>query len=186
MAYGPRFEDALRFMHEKHRTQVRKGSGAPYVTHLLAVAACVGEHLGSEDQVIAALLHDVIEDQGVTVDGLAARFGPSVAAMVDALTDATVIPKPPWRPRKEAYLARLRDEPHAVKLIAVSDKLHNARSIRRDHRVMGAAVWSRFTVEAPETLWFYRAVADALAHGWSHPLLDELYEEVAALESLAR
>ncbi len=186
MAYSTRLEDAFAFAADLHREQVRKGGGAPYVTHLMAVAACVGEHLGTEDQVIAALLHDAIEDQGVTADAIAARFGPEVARIVEACTDAFTTPKPPWRGRKERYIARLRGEDAAVKLVAASDKLHNARSIRREHRVEGAAVWRRFTAPADETLWFYRAVAEALAEGWRHPLVDELFEEVAALEGLSR
>ena len=186
MAYSARVEEAFAFAAERHRGQVRKGNGAPYVTHLMAVAACVGEHLGTEDQVIAALLHDAIEDQGVSADELSARFGDEVARIVVACTDAFTTPKPPWRARKEAYLAHLRDADAGVKLVAVSDKLHNARSVRRDHRVVGAAVWARFSAPVDASLWFYRAVADALARGWSHPLVDELYEEVSALEGLAR
>ncbi len=185
MAYSARVEEAFAFASGLHRAQVRKGNGAPYVTHLMAVAACVGEHRGTEEQLIAALLHDAIEDQGVSADALAARFGDEVARIVVACTDAFTTPKPPWRARKERYIAHLRDADAGVKLVAVSDKLHNARSIRRDHRVVGGAVWSRFSAPVAETLWFYRAVADALAHGWSHPLVDELYEEVGALEGLA-
>lgn len=186
MGYTPRIEEAFAFAAELHRAQTRKGSGAPYLTHLMAVAACVGEHLGDEDQVIAALLHDAIEDQGVTADELARRFGPEVARIVVACTDAFERPKPPWRARKERYIAALRDEDATVKLVAVSDKLHNARSIERDHRVIGAEVWARFTAPVDETLWFYRAVTDALAHGWPHPLVDELYDVVASLEGLSR
>lgn len=185
MAYGPRIEEAFSFVAERHRAQVRKGNGAPYITHLMAVAACVGEHLGDEDQVIAALLHDAIEDQGVTADEISSRFGAEVARIVIACTDAFERPKAPWRARKERYIAHLRDEDPAVKLVAVSDKLHNARSIRREHRVVGDAVWSRFSVPARDTVWFYRAVADALSHTWEHPLVDELYEEVEALEQIA-
>ncbi len=185
MAYGPRIEEAFLFVAERHRAQTRKGSGAPYLTHLMAVAACVGEHLGSEDQVIAGLLHDTIEDQGVSADEIASRFGPEVARIVVACTDAFERPKPPWRARKEKYIAHLRDADPSVKLVAVSDKLHNARSIRRDHRVVGDAVWSRFSVPAAETVWYYRAVTAALAHGWLHPLVDELADEVETLALLA-
>ncbi len=186
MGYGPRIEAAFAYAAELHRAQTRKGNGAPYLTHLMAVAACVGEHLGGEDQVIAALLHDAIEDQGVSADELARRFGPEVARIVVACTDAFERTKPPWRARKERYIATLRDEDAAVKLVAVSDKIHNARSIERGHRVIGARVWARFSAPAGDTLWFYRAVADALAHGWAHPLVDELYDVVGALERLSR
>ena len=182
MHYSPRLEEAFAFVADRHRHQTRKGSGVPYVTHLMAVAACVGEHHGTEDQVIAALLHDVIEDQGVTRDEVAARFGETVARIVDACTDATERPKPPWKPRKERYIAHLRAEPPLVKLVSVSDKLHNARSILRDLRAVGDAVWSRFTATPEQTLWYYRAVTDALADGWSHPLVEELRATVDEIE----
>lgn len=186
MAYTARLNAAFEFAADRHREQVRKASGVPYLTHLMAVAACVGEHLGSEDQVIAALLHDVIEDQGVSRAELEQRFGGAVADLVVACTDAFETPKPAWRLRKERYLVQLRDHGADVKLVSVSDKLHNARSIQRDYRVLGSAVWRHFSVPPAETLWYYRAATDALAHGWSHPLVDELSEVVDALEKLPR
>lgn len=186
MAYTDRLVEAFEFAADKHRDQIRKGSGVPYLTHLMSVAACVGDHQGTEDQVIAALLHDVIEDQGVTRDELAARFGEAVASIVAACTDAFTQPKPPWRARKEQYLAHLRAEGALVKLVSVSDKLHNARSILRDFQAVGPAVWTRFSSTPEQTLWYYRAVTEALAEGWPHPLVDELREVVDALERLPR
>ncbi len=186
MAYTARLNAAFEFAADRHREQIRKASGVPYLTHVMAVAACVGEHQGTEDQVIASLLHDVIEDQGVSRAELALRFGETVADLVVACTDAFETPKPPWRARKDRYLAQLREQGADVKLVSVSDKLHNARSIERDFRVLGPAVWRHFSVSPAETLWYYRAVADALAHGWSHPLVDELREVVDALEKLPR
>lgn len=186
MTYSPRLDDAFTWAADLHRKQRRKGSDAPYLTHLMAVAACVGEHGGSEDQVIAALLHDAIEDQGVTHTEIAERFGENVARIVTACTDATERPKPPWRERKERYLIHLRDQPAEVKLVSVSDKLHNARSIQRDLRSVGTDVWKRFSASTDETLWYYRAVTDALRENWPHPLVDELAEVVGYLERTHR
>jgi (p)ppGpp synthase/HD superfamily hydrolase len=186
MSYGPRFEKALVFAAMRHRDQKRKGREVSYVTHLLAAASLVGENHGTEDQVIAALLHDSVEDQGVTRDELVSNFGEEVCRIVMACTDATTRPKPPWRQRKEAHLAHIRVEDSVVKLVVTADKLHNARCILSDLRRQGISVWSIFSAPAEETVWYYRAMYEALAHGWSHPLLDEFCEAVVALEASPR
>lgn len=184
MQLSTRYDDAILFALSAHRTQIRKGSGAPYATHLLSVSALVGEYGGDEEQMIAALLHDVIEDQGVTEQELTARFGERVAHIVVACTDAFELPKPPWQPRKERYLAALRDEPADVKLVSACDKLHNARSIQRDRHLpnVGETVWSRFSVPREKTLWYYRSLIEALSHNWSHPIFIELEAVVADIE----
>src|SRR5947209_2209991 len=125
-----RFEDALVFATQLHAGQRRKGSATPYVAHLLAVAAIVLENEGNEDEAIAALLHDAIEDQGgaPTREMIRERFGNRVVEIVDGCTDAEVIPKPPWRARKEAYIAHLRGATPSVRLVSAADKLHNARA----------------------------------------------------------
>jgi (p)ppGpp synthase/HD superfamily hydrolase len=173
---SPAFDAALLFAVDKHRTQIRKGSGVPYITHLLAVAASVAEFGGDEAQTIAALLHDVIEDQGVGEAEIAERFGPQVARIVVACTDSFTRPKPPWRARKEAYLEGLRHKPADIKLVVACDKLHNARSIARDLRdpAVGDAVWGRFSMPREDSLWYYRAVRDALAEGFEHRVIGEL------------
>lgn len=104
-----RFDNAFHCAHRLHRTQTRKGTTIPYVSHLMAVAALVVEHGGSEDQAIGALLHDAAEDQGgaKTLEDIRGRFGDAVAEIVYDCTDAWTEPKPDWRPRKEAYLGKL-------------------------------------------------------------------------------
>ncbi len=174
--YGPRFESALAFASSQHHGQTRKGSGAPYITHPIAVASIVGQYGGDEDQAIAALLHDVLEDCDVTREQVAARYGERVAMIVDACTDTTETPKPPWRARKEAHIAKARTQPADVKLVMAADKMHNAITILRDQRrpSVGADVWTRFTADKPEVLWYYRAMSDALAEGWDDELAAEL------------
>ena len=181
---SPSFDAALLFAVDKHRAQVRKGSGVPYVTHLLSVAALVAEFGGDETQTIAALLHDVIEDQGVTEAELVERFGPDVARIVVACTDAFERPKPPWRARKEAHLALLRGKPPEVKLVVACDKLHNLLSIARDLRdpSVGEAVWGRFSAPKGDCLWYYRSVQASLAAGWQHRVLGELADVLRTLE----
>jgi GTP pyrophosphokinase len=185
--YSERLDHALAFIAAAFRTHVRKGSGVPYLSHLLAVAALVSEHGGDEEQTIAALCHDYLEDvEGARIEDLVNAFGPRVARLVEALSDSAGHPKPPWQERKQAYLARLAAEPPELKLISAADKLHNAGSILRDHRALGDRVWDRFTANREQTLWYYEAVVQALGTGWTHPLLDDLERVVAELQAVAR
>jgi hypothetical protein len=188
VAYGERFEEALKYAASLHRAQVRKGTNSPYVTHVLAVAAIVGENGGTEDEVIAALLHDAVEDQGgpATREEIRRRFGDTVAGIVDEISDTDAVPKPPWRERKEAYVARVRDTQRSARLVSVADKLHNARSILRDLRREGDAVWRRFTGTKEETPWYYRALVDAFrAAGSLDELVNELDDVVEEIEEIA-
>jgi (p)ppGpp synthase/HD superfamily hydrolase len=155
----------------------------------MAVAALVIEHGGGEDEAIAALLHDTIEDQnhdGTVPREIGARFGPKVLELVEACSDSRGPDKPDWRPRKEAYLAHLRSAPANVRLIAAADKLHNARAILADYRRMGDDLWERFTAGRDEQLWYYRGLVAALRKadygGQSRSLVDQLDEVVTALE----
>lgn len=185
--YSPRLDDAVSFALDAFRTRVRKGTRIPYATHLLQVMVTVAEHGGDEDQCIAAILHDWLEDiEGAQESVLSARYGARVARLVVALSDSTRHPKPPWRARKEQYLVHLRAAPEEVKLISAADKLHNCQCIRRDLASVGPEVWERFSAAREGTLWYYEAAADALADGWPHPLSRRLAEEVAALIEEAR
>ena len=183
---SPRFEDALVFAARLHAAQTRKGSGTPYIAHLLSVAALVLEQGGDEDLAIAALLHDAIEDQGgaATREAIRARFGDRVTAVVDGCTDADTQPKPPWRARKEAYLAHLPAAPPEVRLVSAADKLHNARAILADYRRMGEDLWPRFQGGKAGTLWYYRALVTVYRHAGSTPLVEELDRTVTELERL--
>jgi (p)ppGpp synthase/HD superfamily hydrolase len=182
--YGTRFADAATFACEQHHGQRRKGSGAPYVTHPMAVASLVAEFGGDEDQAIAALLHDVMEDCDVGRDDIAERFGEPVAQMVESCTDAVEQPKPPWRPRKEAHIAHVRTLPAGHKLVIACDKLHNARSIATDRgrKSVGETVWDRFRADRPDVIWYYCAMAEALRDGWYNEVLDELDRTIATFE----
>ncbi len=184
--YSPRLDEAVGFALDQFRGRVRKGTAIPYVTHLLQVLVLVGEHGGDEDQMIAAVLHDWLEDiEGAHPDELERRFGPRVRRLVAGLSDSVTHPKPPWRARKEGYLHHLATAPAELKLISTADKLHNARSIRRDLGTEGAAVWERFTGGRDGTLWYYGAVTVALANGWDHPLLGSLRAEVEGMNAEA-
>jgi len=178
-----RIAEAIEMCVRVHAGQTRKGSGAPYVFHPLAVAGLVADAGGDEDQILAAILHDAVEDGGgepVRAE-IETRFGADVAAMVVAASDTDQTPKPPWRPRKEAFVSRIRNESPRVKLVVAADKVHNVQALRRDLESAGPEVWGRFNGGHEGTVWYYRAVAEALAEGWDHPLARELVWEAARL-----
>jgi (p)ppGpp synthase/HD superfamily hydrolase len=161
-ALGPRVADAVAFAIRKHGAQVRKGSGTAYLTHLLAVAALVGESGGSEDEVIAGLLHDAVEDGGgaPVLTEIRTQFGPEVAAIVKLCTDDdSGGEKAPWLERKRAYMARFLEAPIPALRVVCADKLHNVQAIARDLRNQGAAVLERFRGGRDGTLWYYRSIA---------------------------
>jgi GTP pyrophosphokinase len=188
MSLSHRFTAALEYAAELHRSQIRKGSGIPYIAHLLGVASIALEYGADEDEAIASLLHDAIEDQGgaPTREEIRRHFGDRVTAIVDGCTDAEVQPKPPWRERKERHLVRLRQAEPSVLLVAAADKLHNARAILKDYRVLGEPLWPRFRGGKEGTLWYLRAVVDALEAAGRTPIGDELARIVADIERLAR
>ena len=176
MLLTPRFVDALAFALAAHGEQKRKGSDVPYAAHLLGVASLVLEAGGDEDMAIAGLLHDTIEDTEVTAGDIETGFGPRVAAIVEGGTDTAEHPKPPWRPRKERYLAHLRspDTPAEVLTVSRADKLHNARSMLLACRALGEAFWSRFNAGAEEQLWYLSSVVDIFSDRLPGPMTDEL------------
>ena len=187
MPYGDKFEDALPYAARLHRDQTRKGANVHYATHLLAVASIVGESGGTEDEAVAALLHDAPEDRGGRgrLEDIRKRFGDAVADIVDGCTDTYEDPKPDWRPRKEAYVAHVREAPAPVRLVSAADKLHNARSILADLRSLGDALWDRFTGGKEGTLWYYRALVEAFEGAGTNAVVEELDRVVRDIEALS-
>jgi (p)ppGpp synthase/HD superfamily hydrolase len=183
---GRRFEHALLFATRKHAGQHRKGTAVPYVAHLLSVAGLVLEVGGDEDLAIAALLHDVVEDCGGApmLREIRRRFGKRVAHVVDGCTDTDLDPKPPWRQRKEDYVAHLRTADADTRLVSAADKLHNVRSIVAAYREIGDRVWERFHGKRDGTLWYYRALLDEFQRRKSSPLIRELERAVIELENV--
>ncbi|MBI5564191.1 MAG: HD domain-containing protein [Chloroflexi bacterium] len=186
MAFTHRFEDALVLAHQLHTKQKRKGTAIPYVGHLLAVCSIVIENGGTEDEAIAALLHDAIEDAGGDRIRrvIRERFGENVLAIVEGCTDTDQTPKPPWRKRKEDYIAHVRHASSSVRLVLMADKLHNDRAILQDYRTHGEAVWRRFNGGQDGSLWYYRSLVKVFRERGSSPLLDELDRVVSELETL--
>ena len=183
---GPRFLHAFQFAAEKHANQTRKASTIPYIAHLMGVASLVLEAGGDEDLAIGALLHDVVEDCGGApmLREVRRRFGARVAKVVDGCTDADTNPKPPWRERKEKYIARLKKEEAETRLVSAADKLNNVRSILSDYRAVGESVWSRFAGGRDGTLWYHRALRDEFLRSKPNRITRDLELAVDELESL--
>jgi GTP pyrophosphokinase len=181
-----RFSDALLYAAELHAAQQRKVSGEPYLAHLLGAASVVLDYGGNEDEAIAALLHDAIEDQGgpAARAEIQRRFGEQVAAIVEGCTDTDAFPKPPWRQRKEAFLERLRAAPPSVRLVVAADKLHNLRALAREYRRLGEGLWKHFQGGREGTLWYHRSVVEILQTGGNALLVEELQRTLEELERL--
>jgi GTP pyrophosphokinase len=176
-----RFQDALDLAFRLHGHAARKGSKTPVMAHLLGVCALVQQDGGSEDEAIAALLHDALEDEPghITRDDVRQRFGARVLAIIDASTDTPRDyrggPKPPWRQRKEAYLAHARSADPALLRVTIADKVDNLRAMIRDYRRVGNALWWRFHAGRDEQLWYFRSCLEAYtAAGCKGELMDEL------------
>ena len=183
-----RFDHALTYASRLHAAQVRKGTSIPYVSHLLGVCALVVEDGGVEDEAIAALLHDAIEDQprgGKTAAAIQKKFGNSVYLIVEACTDAMTHPKRPWIERKREYVARARTHSAAARRVSLADKVHNTRAILSDYRAVGEAVWNRFSASREEVIWYYRSLAKVYREtGGESRLVAELVRTVDELERM--
>ncbi|NLE38886.1 MAG: HD domain-containing protein [Pirellulaceae bacterium] len=186
MQLSHRFSDAVRFACHLHAQQRRKISKTPYVAHLLRVAGIVIESGGGEDEAIAAMLHDAVEDQGgaETHRAIDERFGSNVAAIVDECTDSAETPKPPWQERKEAFIRRIPGMSSSARRVTAADKLDNVRGLIDSFHGQGDELWRFFHGGRDGTLWYYRAVADALAETDPNPLVESLGRAVAVLEQL--
>jgi len=156
-----RFRQALDYTCELHAEHARKGSDVAYISHLLGVVSLAIEYGASEDEAIAALLHDAVEDCGgaETCQAIREKFGEEVTRIVMACSDTDEIPKPPWKERKEQYLAHLQGEDSSVRLVSCCDKIHNLRSILSDYRESGDEVFHRFKAGKEGTLWYYQQLS---------------------------
>ncbi|HUP21861.1 MAG TPA: HD domain-containing protein [Thermoanaerobaculia bacterium] len=195
-----RFEAAVAFARDIHAGQTRKGGTTPYLDHVLVVAGHVERHAGTEDERVAAVLHDTVEDGGglPVLDRIRERFGVRVAGLVDEMSDSVVDTtagetKAPWRARKEAYIARLGHKSESAALIKAADQLSNLGDCLEDYRKVGDKVWLRFNTGPDDnaskrrelTLWYHRAVLAGLrAHGFARTpaILDEVAEVLDRLE----
>lgn len=182
-----RFETALGFAFQLHKNQYRKKSPIPYISHLLAVTAIVLENGGSENQAIAALLHDAVEDQGGydTLQKIEKLFGSEVAEIVEGCTDAFTEPKPAWKGRKTAYLEKLKELPESILLVSLADKVHNARSLLRDLQSKEKDIWAKFNGGKEGTLWYYQSLVEKFNNSPFTDLTSELSQLVKKIIKLS-
>jgi len=176
--------DALAYAAHTHAGQIRRGDQQPYVAHLLRVAGLVIQDDGTEDEAIAALLHDAVEDHGglERLEDIRSRYGHVVADIVDECTDSYGDPKPPWRRRKEQYLSSLDGASSGALLVSVADKLDNVRTMLRGYRLHGEGLWERSGKTPEDVRWYYRSLASRFADLYPGPVADELSRTVAALD----
>lgn len=193
MSLSDRFDEALDLAHRVHRQQTRKGTQIPYIAHVIGVASIVLEYGGNETEAIAALLHDALEDAPADPGAdhvraiIGERFGPDVLSIVEHCSDTTEQPKPPWRARKQRYIDAAEHAPLPAVKVSAADKLHNLRSLIRDYRREGDALWVRFNPEAGKagTLGYHRALADIYVRRLPGPLTRDLDRALCELEELA-
>jgi (p)ppGpp synthase/HD superfamily hydrolase len=182
-----RFDRALVYASRAHASQLRKGTTRPYIAHLLGVASIVLTFGGDEDEAIAALLHDAVEDQGgkPRLRDIRKKFGTRVAGIVDGCTDSYTEPKPPWLERKKQYLRHLRTADSSTCLVSAADKLYNSREVLDDLRTHGPSVFNRFKATKQQTIWYYGEVARLVRKKVPAALVAELDRVVAELRKLA-
>lgn len=194
MKLSPRFCAAFCFAAEIHGHQMRKMSKVPYLSHLMAVTSIVLDNGGSEDEAIAALFHDSLEDQGENWGGMdrikfhiTERFGERVCEIVEHCSDFHGYPRPSWDERKKNYIGRIRKADHSVLLVSSADKLHNARAILTDYRELGEDIWERFHAPRDKQIWYYRELVKAFREAGAPPrIVDELDRVVSQIESLIK
>lgn len=182
---GSRFEEALIFATRMHADQTRKQSDVPYIAHLLGVASLVLEDGGDEDEAIAALLHDAVEDQGGVriLEEIRTRFGDKVARIVEFCTDAYTQPKAAWRNRKETYLASIEFGDTSAWRVALADKVYNAKTTLRDVLKDGDRAWTKFNGGKEGTLWYYQELLKKFSKVYRGELFEEYKEVVERLIS---
>ena len=191
-----KYEQALCLAADLHRTQTRKSTDIPYLSHLMAVSSMVIEacdqvpEFDCEDLAIAALLHDTLEDQGhkITLEDIEQKFGSLVASIVDDCSDAVIESegqeKPPWKQRKLAYIARISSKSRETLLVSCADKLHNASSILNDLKRIGPELWERFNADEDGIRWYYREMAQEMRKAWpENPLIDEFSDTVRQIDT---
>jgi (p)ppGpp synthase/HD superfamily hydrolase len=171
-----RLDEAFRYAHSVHAAQTRKGTASPYISHLMGVSSIVLDDGGSEDEAIAALLHDAAEDHGgrERLADIRQRFGNGVAQIVEDCTDSWDEPKRPWAERKRAYVEHARTLAAPSLRVSAADKVHNAYATLRDLRNIGEAVWDRFTATADDVVAYYEGLVRAYREAGGGRLVDEL------------
>ncbi len=188
--FSQRVDAALVLAARAHRAQCRKGTDIPYIVHPVQVAMILMRHGFDEDLVVAGVLHDTVEDTGVSMDEIRAGFGDAVADLVAAVSETKVDgngERRPWRVRKAEQIAHLARADERVAALKAADSLHNLECTVAELPAVGAAVWARFNASAEDWLWYHRSVADLVRErlGAGHPLVAELDRAIGAIAAFS-
>lgn len=189
VSLSPLYDQALNFARVLHAAQRRKSNGAPYLSHLLEVSGLVLEYGGDEQQAIAALLHDAIEDQAEAFGGaellrdiITQKFGPTVLRLVELCSDCEGHPKPAWIWRKQRHAARLNQASAYECLVPACDKLHNLRCLNGELRA-GSSPFRMLKAGPAQQLNHYSTMA-AVFEQRRLAVTAEIWHEVAVLRRL--
>jgi len=193
--FTDRFTSAIDYARHLH-IERRKGTNIPFMAHLLGVASLVVGEAGqvpfpvTEEMVIAALLHDAVEDHGglPRLEDIKCNFGPEVARMVEGLSDSfeeDSSQKKSWEERKQTYIFRLKDEPANIRLISAADKLYNARTVLDEYRAVGSKVWDRFKRGRDPQIWYFRELLRVFKSAGTNRVVEELERVVVELEHIS-
>ena len=170
--FSPRVELAITTAIEAHGLRRRRAGSAFEAPHVLSVALIVSDFGGAEDSVVAALLHDILEDTPLDQEIIRDRFGDHILAIVTDLTEPEKTMS--WRRRKESYIERLRQSPRdESRSVASADKIHNLSNMVAGLENHGTTFIDMFTANLEEMVWYQTEVHRMLTNAWSHPILDE-------------
>jgi (p)ppGpp synthase/HD superfamily hydrolase len=183
-ALTQRFDEAFHYAHDVHGAQTRRNTGVPYMAHLMGVASIVLDDGGSEDEAVAALLHDAAEDHGgrTRLDDIRARFGGQVARIVEDCTDSWTTPPEPWLVRKRKYAEHARTLGASSLRVSAADKVHNTYAILRDLRNIGEQVWDRYEASPDDVVSYYQSLVRSYREAGGGRLVDELERIVRGIE----
>lgn len=186
MIFTPRLNQALQFSARAHAPQKRTGTTIPYFTHPVAVALILSTTTSDEDVLVAALLHDVVEDcpdPDFGAGKIKEVFGERVFSFVLGCTERE-LRNVDWKVRKDSYVENLDSAPEESLLIVAADKIHNLLSILEDHKNLGEKVFDKFNASKAETMWFYRETFGRLEKRLEqdNALLERYLEKLEELE----
>lgn len=177
----PLYEQAVAIALKAHDGQVRKTDNSPYIIHPLTVAHLVSLYTKDEEIIVAAVLHDVLEDSDWSSTELRQKVGDRVVDVIEAVTEDKNLP---WEERKEKYVNSVVFADEAARLVSVADKVHNAITLLRELKEKGEVVWSSFNRGREQKLWFENLLISKLKSVWDHPLLDQYEKLVKEIEGL--
>ncbi len=168
MRLTQKIQKAINVAADKHRDQVRKTDGLPFITHLFSVATILSEYTSDEDVICAGMLHDILEDvKGYKYADLEKDFGWRIASIVKEVSedkdpDMESNAKATWEKRKKGYLKHLQKASKEAMLVCAADKIHNLLSMIESYKQQGDNMWQQFNASPERSLWFYKECFNVL------------------------